>query len=195
MVFSLAPSVFAAETGQIFTVTFDNKTPHAGDTITATIYMVQAPAEYYKVTSWISYDKDVLTYVSHTCSWDGMSATVTEKRSGAHRSDVDFKIDSSRGTNTDILNKIQTRQTGAFATVTFKVNESCEVGQAINYKIRGSFYNVRGMSAINNQDVECRHGGDALAKPEGRHCRIRGAPGRNPIYRLRSGHTEWKRLS
>lgn len=154
MVFSLAPSVFAAETGQIFTVTFDNKTPHAGDTITATIYMVQAPAEYYKVGSWISYDKDVLTYVSHTCSWDGMSATVTEKQSGAHKSDVDFKIDSSRGTNTDILNKIQTRQTGAFATVTFKVNESCEVGQAINYKIRGSFYKVNGRSAINNQDVE-----------------------------------------
>lgn len=154
MVFSLAPSVFAAETGQIFTVTFDNKTPHAGDTITATIYMVQAPAEYYKVKSWISYDKDVLTYVSHTCSWDGMSATVTEKQSGDHRSDVEFRIDSSRGTNTDILNKIQARQTGAFATVTFKVNESCEVGQAINYKIRGSFYKVNGRSAINNQDVE-----------------------------------------
>lgn len=154
MVFSLAPSVFAAEVGQIFTVTFDNKTPHAGDTVTATIYMVQAPAEYYKVTSRISYDKDVLTYVSHTCSWDGMSATVTEKQSGDHRSDVEFRIDSSKGTNTDILNKIQARQTGAFATVTFKVNESCEVGQAINYKIRGSFYKVNGRSAINNQDVE-----------------------------------------
>lgn len=65
MVFSLAPSVFAAEVGQIFTVTFDNKIPYAGDTITATIYMVQAPTDYYKVTSYIEYNKDILTYVSH----------------------------------------------------------------------------------------------------------------------------------
>lgn len=154
MVFSLAPSVFAAEVGQIFTVTFDNKIPYAGDTITATIYMVQAPTDYYKVTSYIEYNKDILTYVSHTCSWEGMTCAVTEKRSGDYRSYVDFKIDSKKGTETDILDKIQTRQTGAIATVTFKVNESCEVGQAINYKIRGSFYKVNGMSAINNQNVE-----------------------------------------
>lgn len=154
MVFSLAPSVFAAEVGQIFTVTFDNKIPYAGDTITATIYMVQAPTDYYKVTSSIEYNKDILTYVSHTCSWEGMTCAVTEKRSGDYRSYVDFKIDSKKGTETDILDKIQTRQTGAIATVTFKVNESCEVGQAINYKIRGSFYKVNGMSAINNQNVE-----------------------------------------
>ena len=154
MVFSLAPSVFAAEVGQIFTVTFDNKIPYAGDTITATIYMVQAPTDYYKVTSYIEYNKDILTYVSHTCSWEGMTCAVTEKRSGDYKSSVDFKIDSKKGTETDILDKIQTRQTGAIATVTFKVNESCEVGQAINYKIRGSFYKVNGMSAINNQNVE-----------------------------------------
>ena len=154
MVFSLAPSVFAAEVGQIFTVTFDNKIPYAGDTITATIYMVQAPTDYYKVRSSIEYNKDILTYVSHTCSWEGMTCAVTEKRSGDYRSYVDFKIDSKKGTETDILDKIQTRQTGAIATVTFKVNESCEVGQAINYKIRGSFYKVNGMSAINNQNVE-----------------------------------------
>lgn len=154
MVFSLAPSVFAAEVGQIFTVTFDNKIPYAGDTITATIYMVQAPTDYYKVTSYIEYNKDILTYVSHTCSWEGMTCAVTEERSGDYRSYVDFKIDSKKGTETDILDKIQTRQTGAIATVTFKVNESCEVGQAINYKIRGSFYKVNGRSAINNQDVE-----------------------------------------
>ena len=154
MVFSLAPSVFAAEVGQIFTVTFDNKIPYAGDTITATIYMVQAPTDYYKVTSSIEYNKDILTYVSHTCSWEGMTCAVTEKRSGDYRSYVDFKIDSKKGTETDILDKIQTRQTGAIATVTFKVNESCEVGQAINYKISGSFYKVNGRSAINNQDVE-----------------------------------------
>ena len=154
MVFSLAPSVFAAEVGQIFTVTFDNKIPYAGDTITATIYMVQAPTDYYKVTSSIEYNKDILTYVSHTCSWEGMTCAVTEERSGDYKSYVDFKIDSKKGTETDILDKIQTRQTGAIATVTFKVNESCEVGQAINYKIRGSFYKVNGRSAINNQNVE-----------------------------------------
>ena len=64
MVFSLAPSVFAAEVGRIFTVTFDNKIPYAGDTITATIYMVQAPTDYYKVTSYIEYNKDSLNVQS-----------------------------------------------------------------------------------------------------------------------------------
>lgn len=103
MVFSLAPSVFAAEVGQIFTVTFDNKIPYAGDTITATIYMVQAPTDYYKVTSYIEYNKDILTYVSHTCSWEGMTCAVTEKRSGDYKSSVDFKIDSKKGTETDMM--------------------------------------------------------------------------------------------
>lgn len=153
MLFSVTPVVFAAETAQIFTLTFDNATPHAGDTITATIYMEQAPTDYYKVTSSIEYNKDILTYVDYTCSWEDMTCAVTEKRSGDYKSYVDFKIDSSRGTNTDVLDKIQTRQTGAIATVTFKVNESCEAGQAINYKIRGTFYNSSNSAAINNPNV------------------------------------------
>lgn len=153
MVFSLAPSVFAVEVGQIFTLTLDNTTPHAGDTITATIYLDQTPADYYKVTTTLSYNKDILTYESYTCSWEDMTCTVTAKNSGDNRSKVAFKIDSKRGTDTDILNKIQTRQTGAFATVTFKVNESCEVGQAINYRFSGSFYDVKAMAAINNESI------------------------------------------
>lgn len=161
MLFSVTPVVFAAETAQIFTLTFDNATPHAGDTITATIYMEQAPTDYYKVTSSIEYNKDILTYVDYTCSWEDMTCAVTEKRSGDYKSYVDFKIDSSRGTNTDVLDKIQTRQTGAIATVTFKVNESCEAGQAINYKIRGTFYNSSNSAAINNPNV-----GEALVVTE-----------------------------
>ena len=73
MLFSVTPVVFAAETAQIFTLTFDNATPHAGDTITATIYMEQAPTDYYKVTSSIEYNKDILTYVDYTCSWEDMT--------------------------------------------------------------------------------------------------------------------------
>ena len=161
MVLSLITTAFAADTAQIFTLTFDNTTPHAGDTITATIYMEQAPADYYKVTSSIEYNKDILTYVSHTCSWEDMTCAVTEKRSGDYKSYVDFKIDSKRGTNTDTLNKIQTRQTGEIATVTFKVNASCEVGQVINYKIRGTFYNSSNSAAINNPNV-----GEALVVTE-----------------------------
>ena len=153
MVFSLAPSVFAAEVGQIFTVTFDNKIPHAGDKITATINLDQTPSDYYKVTTTLKYNKDVLTYESYTCSWEGMTCTVTEKNSGDDRSKVFFKIDSNKGKDTDILNKIQTRQTGAFATVTFKVNDSCKVGQAINYTFLGSFYDAKAMAAINNARV------------------------------------------
>ena len=90
-----------------------------------------------------------------------MTCAVTEKRSGDYKSYVDFKIDSKRGTNTDTLNKIQTRQTGEIATVTFKVNASCEVGQVINYKIRGTFYNSSNSAAINNPNV-----GEALVVTE-----------------------------
>lgn len=82
-----------------------------------------------------------------------MTCTVTEKNSGDDKSKVFFKIDSNKGKDTDILNKIQTRQTGAFATVTFKVNDSCKVGQAINYTFLGSFYDAKAMAAINNARV------------------------------------------
>ncbi|BCK80193.1 hypothetical protein MM35RIKEN_23850 (plasmid) [Vescimonas fastidiosa] len=94
-----------------------------------------------------------MTYESYTCSWEGMTCTVTEKNSGDDKSKVFFKIDSNKGKDTDILNKIQTRQTGAFATVTFKVNDSCKVGQAINYTFLGSFYDAKAMAAINNARV------------------------------------------
>lgn len=171
MVLSLITTAFAAEIGQIFTLTFDNKAPHAGDIITATIYLEQAPSDYYKVTSSIEYNMDTLTYVDYTCSWDSMSCSVTQKRPGDFKSYVDFKIDSKRGTDSAILNKIQTRQTGAFATVRFKVNESCEVGQAIKYKIRGTFYNADARAVINNPNVEAtlvvtEQGGSIITVPK-----------------------------
>lgn len=172
MVLSLVTTAFAAaEIGQIFTLTFDNKTPHAGEIITATIYLEQAPSDYYKVTSSIEYNMDTLTYVDYTCSWDSMSCSVTQKRPGDFKSYVDFKIDSKRGTDSAILNKIQTRQTGAFATVRFKVNESCEVGQAIKYKIRGTFYNADARAVINNPNVEAtlvvtEQGGSIITVPK-----------------------------
>ena len=153
MLLSVVPVAFAAEIGQIFTLAFDNKVPHAGDKITATINLDQTPSDYYMVTTTLKYNKDVLTYESYTCSWEGMTCTVTEKNSGDDRSKVYFKIDSKKGKDADIVNKIQTRQTGAFATVTFKVNDSCKVGQAINYTFLGSFYDAKGMAAINNARV------------------------------------------
>lgn len=173
MLLSVVPVAFAAEPeiGQIFTLTFDNKAPHAGDIVTATIYLEQAPSDHYKVTSSIEYNMDTLTYVDYTCSWDSMSCSVTQKRSGDFRSYVDFRIDSKRGTDSVILNKIQTRQTGPFATVRFKVNESCEVGQAIKYKIRGTFYNANGMAVINNPNVAAtltvnEQGGSIITVPK-----------------------------
>ena len=171
MLLSVIPVAFAVEIGQIFTLTFDNVTPHAGDIITATIYMEQAPSDYYKVTSSIEYNMDTLTYVDYTCSWESMSCSVTQKRSGDFKSYVDFKIDSKRGTDTVILNEIQTRQTGAFATVRFKVNESCEVGQAIKYKIRGTFYDANAKAVINNPNAEAtlvvtEQGGSIITVPK-----------------------------
>lgn len=171
MLLSVVPVAFAVETGQIFTLTFDNKAPHAGDKITATINLDQTPSDYYKVTTTLKYNKDVLTYESYTCSWEGMTCTVTEKNSGDDRSKVFFKIDSNKGKDADILNKIQTRQTGAFATVTFKVNDSCKVGQAINYTFLGSFYDAKAMAAINNARVTgslavTEQGGNIITVPK-----------------------------
>lgn len=171
MLLSVVPVAFAVETGQIFTLTFDNKAPHAGDKITATINLDQTPSDYYKVTTTLKYNKDVLTYESYTCSWEGMTCTVTEKNSGDDRSKVFFKIDSNKGKDADILNKIQTRQTGAFATVTFKVNDSCKVGQAINYTFLGSFYDAKAMAAINNARVTgslavTEQGGSTITVPK-----------------------------
>lgn len=171
MLLSVVPVAFAVETGQIFTLTFDNKAPHAGDKITATINLDQTPSDYYKVTTTLKYNKDVLTYESYTCSWEGMTCTVTEKNSGDDKSKVFFKIDSNKGKDTDILNKIQTRQTGAFATVTFKVNDSCKVGQAINYTFLGSFYDAKAMAAINNARVTgslavTEQGGSIITAPK-----------------------------
>lgn len=136
MVLSLVPSAFAAETDDVFSVKFDNTTPCAGDTITATMYLDKSTADAYIVTSRILYNMDVLTCVSVEFEGVELPYTITEKRSGDYKAILKISED---GTSDDtIAKKLQSLPLGAFAKIKFKVSESCDIGQAINYRVTGS---------------------------------------------------------
>ena len=136
MVLSLVTAAFAAETDDVFSVKFDNTTPCAGDTITATMYLDKSTADAYIVTSRILYNMDVLTCVSVEFEGVELPYTITEKRSGDYKAILKISED---GTSDDtIAKKLQSLPLGAFAKIKFKVSESCDIGQAINYRVTGS---------------------------------------------------------
>lgn len=136
MLLSVAPAVYAAETDDVFSVKFDNTTPCAGDTITATIYLNKSTADAYIVTSRILYNKDVLTCVSVEFEGVELPYTITEKRSGDYKASL--KIFENGTSDNTIAKKLQSLPLGAFAKIKFKVSESCDVGQAINYRVTGT---------------------------------------------------------
>ena len=136
MLLSVVPAVYAAETDDVFSVKFDNTTPCAGDTITATMYLDKSTADAYIVTSRILYNMDVLTCVSVEFEGVELPYTITEKRSGDYKAILKISED---GTSDDtIAKKLQSLPLGAFAKIKFKVSESCDIGQAINYRVTGS---------------------------------------------------------
>lgn len=136
MLLSVVPAVYAAETDDVFSVKFDNTTPCAGDTITATMYLDKSTADAYIVTSRILYNRDVLTCVSVEFEGVELPYTITEKRSGDYKAILKISED---GTSDDtIAKKLQSLPLGAFAKIKFKVSESCDIGQAINYRVTGS---------------------------------------------------------
>lgn len=136
MLLSVAPAVYAAETDDVFSVKFDNTTPCAGETITATMYLDKSTADAYIVTSRILYNKDVLTCVSVEFEGVELPYTITEKRSGDYKAIL--KIDEDGTSDNTIAKKLQSLPLGAFAKIKFKVSESCDVGQAINYRVTGA---------------------------------------------------------
>lgn len=136
MLLSVVPAVYAAETDDVFSVKFDNTTPCAGDTITATMYLNKSTADAYIVTSRILYNKDVLTCVSVEFEGAELPYTITEKRSGDYKASL--KIFENGTSDNTIAKKLQSLPLGAFAKIKFKVSESCDVGQAINYRVTGT---------------------------------------------------------
>lgn len=138
MLLSVAPAVYAAETDDVFSVKFDNTTPCAGDTITATMYLNKSTADAYIVNSRILYNKDVLTCVSVEFEGVELPYTITEKRSGDYKASL--KIFENGTSDNTIAKKLQSLPLGAFAKIKFKVSESCDVGQAINYRVTGALY-------------------------------------------------------
>lgn len=136
MLLSVVPAVYAAETDDVFSVKFDNTTPCAGDTITATMYLNKSTADAYIVTSRILYNKDVLTCVSVEFEGVELPYTITEKRSGDYKASL--KIFENGTSDNTIAKKLQSLPLGAFAKIKFKVSESCDVGQAINYRVTGT---------------------------------------------------------
>ena len=138
MVLSLVTTAFAAETDDVFSVKFDNTTPCAGDTITATMYLNKSTADAYIVNSRILYNKDVLTCVSVEFEGVELPYTITEKRSGDYKASL--KIFENGTSDNTIAKKLQSLPLGAFAKIKFKVSESCDVGQAINYRVTGALY-------------------------------------------------------
>lgn len=100
------------------------------------MYLNKSTADAYIVTSRILYNKDVLTCVSVEFEGVELPYTITEKRSGDYK--ASFKISENGTSDNTIAKKLQSLPLGAFAKIKFKVSESCDVGQAINYRVTGT---------------------------------------------------------
>lgn len=100
------------------------------------MYLNKSTADAYIVTSRILYNKDVLTCVSVEFEGVELPYTITEKRSGDYKASL--KIFENGTSDNTIAKKLQSLPLGAFAKIKFKVSESCDVGQAINYRVTGT---------------------------------------------------------
>lgn len=102
------------------------------------MYLNKSTADAYIVNSRILYNKDVLTCVSVEFEGVELPYTITEKRSGDYKASL--KIFENGTSDNTIAKKLQSLPLGAFAKIKFKVSESCDVGQAINYRVTGALY-------------------------------------------------------
>ena len=102
------------------------------------MYLNKSTADAYIVNSRILYNKDVLTCVSVEFEGVELPYTITEKRSGDYKAIL--KIFENGTSDNTIAKKLQSLPLGAFAKIKFKVSESCDVGQAINYRVTGALY-------------------------------------------------------
>lgn len=102
------------------------------------MYLNKSTADAYIVNSRILYNKDVLTCVSVEFEGVELPYTITEERSGDYKASL--KIFENGTSDNTIAKKLQSLPLGAFAKIKFKVSESCDVGQAINYRVTGALY-------------------------------------------------------
>lgn len=140
MVLSLVTTVVyaASQIDDVFSVTFDNTAPNPGETITAVMSLDRSTADVYKLWSSIYYNKDVLSCEKVEFYGTEIAYEITEDTAGEYDSEVRF--DENGRSDDSVAQKIQALPQGPFAKITFKVSSTCDIGQAINYRVKGGVY-------------------------------------------------------
>lgn len=139
MLLSITPVAYAAsQIDDVFSVTFDNTAPNPGETITAVMSLDRSTADVYKLWSSIYYDKDVLSCEKVEFYGTEIAYEITEDTAGEYAGEVRF--DENGRSDDSVAQKIQALPQGPFAKITFKVSSTCDIGQAINYRVKGGVY-------------------------------------------------------
>lgn len=139
MLLSITPVVYAAsQIDDVFSVTFDNTAPNPGETITAVMSLDRSTADVYRLWSSIYYNKDVLSCEKVEFYGTEIAYEITEDTAGEYAGEVRF--DENGRSDDSVAQKIQALPQGPFAKITFKVSSTCNIGQAINYRVKGGVY-------------------------------------------------------
>ena len=139
MLLSITPVVYAAsQIDDVFSVTFDNTAPNPGETITAVMSLDRSTADVYRLWSSIYYNKDVLSCEKVEFYGTEIAYEITEDTAGEYDSEVRFDEDGR--SDDSVAQKIQALPQGPFAKITFKVSSTCDIGQAINYRVKGGVF-------------------------------------------------------
>lgn len=139
MLLSITPVVYAAsQIDDVFSVTFDNTAPNPGETITAVMSLDRSTADVYKLWSAIYYNKDVLSCEKVEFYGTEIAYEITENTAGEYAGEVRF--DANGRSDDSVAQKIQALPQGPFAKITFKVSSTCDIGQAINYRVKGGVF-------------------------------------------------------
>ena len=139
MLLSITPVVYAAsQIDDVFSVSFDNTAPNPGETITAVMSLDRSTADVYRLWSSIYYNKDILSCEKVEFFGTEIAYEITEATSGEYISEVRF--DENGRSDDSVAQKIQALPQGPFAKITFKVSSTCDIGQAINYRVKGGVY-------------------------------------------------------
>ena len=136
---SITPVVYASsQIDDVFSVTFDNTAPNPGETITAVMSLDRSTANVYRLWSSIYYNKDVLSCEKVEFYGTEIAYEITEDTAGEYAGEVRF--DENGRSDDSVAQKIQALPQGPFAKITFKVSSTCDIGQAINYRVKGGVY-------------------------------------------------------
>ena len=98
----------------------------------------RSTADVYKLWSSIYYNKDVLSCEKVEFYGTEIAYEITEDTAGEYAGEVRF--DENGRSDDSVAQKIQALPQGPFAKITFKVSSTCDIGQAINYRVKGGVY-------------------------------------------------------